>query len=677
MSGIGLVLNVAKDALMTQQYAIDVTSHNIANVDTEGYSRQTPVISAKQSAPYGGFTFGQGVELKDIFRNTDAFLEKRLQSGQSDLSSVSEQTTYMSVLESMFDESSDQSLSTQLNDFWSAWNDLANNPSGSAERNSLVEKSTLLAESFNNLNSDLNKTSDELNNSIKAGVDSINQILTQIADINKQIVANGSTGSANDLRDQRNQLVTDLSKYIDVNTYESNDGNLVVSTGKGYPLVNRGDTYSINFDGGKLKWEGSGSSEVDITGTITGGKMGGWLEMKDNVIPECMANLDELAKSITWEVNKIHSQGVGLEGLSSVTGTDAVSDNDKALGSVDSGLTFNDKITDGSFKLWLYDENGSTVGSTDIAVDADAMTMNDLAGEIDGLSINGEDALNSMIKDGKLYIGTDSSHSGYSFAFSDDTSNVLAALGVNTFFQSSGSRDFAVNDSIINNKNNIASARISNNVGPAVAASGNTSTGIITTDGPYTGDADAAYEIKILDSTQFQWRKDGGDWTTGVIGSSVSMSDGVSVNFNGSFDADDSFSVDVTKSSGTYGEFALGDNSNTLAITDLQNQGVSIKQWSYSGEGGAISDDAANATIDEYLHMFVSSIGIKSQSVQREEQYKQTIQDQFTTTRDNISGVSLDEEMANLIKFQQAYTAAAKLITTSQDMLDALINTVK
>jgi flagellar hook-associated protein 1 len=679
MSGIGLVLNVAKDALLTQQYAIDVTSHNIANVSTEGYSRQTPIITAKQAAPYGGFLFGRGVELQDIVRNTNDFLEKRLQNGQSDLSSVSEQNTYMSVLESTFDESSSQSLSSQFNEFWSAWNDLANNPSGIPERNSLVEKSTLLTQSFNNLNSDLNNTSNEINNSIKAGVDSVNKILTQIADINSQIVAIEATGNANDLRDQRNQLVTSLSQYIDVNTYQYPDGNLVVSTGKGYPLVSRGDTYPLSYDGGKIAWKSSGSSQVDITDTITGGKMGGWLEMRDKVIPEYTANLDELAKSIIWEVNKAHSQGVGLNGFPSVTGAYSASNNDTAVGSTASGLTFGDKITDGGFKLWLYDKNGSVVGSANIAVDADTTTMNDLAGKIDGLSINGENALNATVKDGKLYIGTDSSHSGFSFAFSDDTSNALAALGINTFFQNSDSRNIEVSENILNNKSNVAASRINNNVGPAEGASDNASTGIITTGGDYTGTSDATYDIEITSPSAFQWRKDGGAWTSGVaMGSPVALgAEGVSVNFNGNFITSDTFSIDVKQSSETNGKFAIGDNTNTLAIADLQNHNVTIKQWSYSGTGGATSDDVTNTTIDDYLHTLVSSIGIKSQSVQREQQYKQTIQDQLKVTRDNISGVSLDEEMANLIKFQQAYTAAAKLITTSQDMLDSLLNTIR
>jgi flagellar hook-associated protein 1 len=677
MGGIGLVLNTAKDALLSQQYAIDVTSHNIANVDTDGYSRQTAVLNAKQAAPYGGFIFGRGVELKDIIRNTNSFLEKRLQNGQSDYNAVSEQSTYMSVIESVFSESSGQSLSTQMDEFWSSWNDIANNPSGIPERNTLVQNATLLSQTFNSLSNDLSKISNEINNTIQAGIDSINEILTQIADINSQITAIETTGNANDLRDHRNQLVTELSKYIDVNSYEYDDGNLVVSTGNGYPLVSRSDTYPLSYDGGRIKWQSSVTSQVDITESISSGKMGGWLQMRDHVIPQYKANLDEMAKSIIWEINSIHSQGVGLDGFSSTTGTYSVSDADAALGSVSSGLAYSDKITDGSFRLWLYDASGAAVGSTGVLIDADTTTLNSLSVQISGLSIGGTDALNAEMKDGKLYIGVDAAHSGYTFAFSDDTSNVLASLGVNTFFRSSAARDMSVNDIVLNDKNNITAARVNNNVGPATGADTNTSTGIITTDGPYTGATDGSYEIEITGPAAFQWRKDGGAWTTGVaMGSPVSIgAEGVSVNFNGAFVVGDTYSINVTQSTGTYGRFSSGDNTNSLAIADLQYQNVTIKEWSHEGSTPA-SHDVTNATIDEYLHSFVSSIGIKSKSVQREVQYKQTIQDQLTTTRDNISGVSLDEEMANLIKFQQAYTAAAKLITTSQEMLDDLLNAV-
>jgi flagellar hook-associated protein 1 len=575
MGGIGLVLNVAKDALLTQQYAIDVTSHNIANVGTEGYSRQTAVINPKMAAPYGGFIFGRGVELDDIVRNSNDFIEKRLQNGQSDLSYVSEQSIYMNVLETIFDESSSSSLSSQFDEFWAAWNDLANNPSGIPERNILVENATLLSESFNNLYADIGRMTNEINNSIQTGVDNINDILTKIADINMKIVAIETSGNANDLRDQRNNLVSDLSEYMEVNTYEYDDGNLVVTTGKGFTLVSRGDTYPLTLDGGNIILESSPSARIDITDSIASGKMGGWLDMRDKIIPEIVSNIDELARSVIWEVNAVHSQGVGLEAFSSVTGGYAVSETETtALGSAASNLAFNDKIIDGSFNIWLYDSGGNITSAT-IAID-DGMSLRDLAD-----AVNLTTGLDAVITDGRLNINAES---GYAFAFSDDTSNILAALGINTFFQSSNSRDIAVNDNILNNKNNIAAARI--------------------------------------DSS---------------------------------------------------GEFAEGDNTNALAISELQYRDVTVRQWSY-GEEGVSTEDINNTTLDEYLHMFISSIGIKSQSLQRTKEYKETIQTELTTARDNISAVSLDEEMTNLIKFQQAYTAAAKLITTADEMLDTLLD---
>ena len=680
MTGIGLVLNIAKDALLAQQYALDVVSHNISNVNTDGYSKQTAVISAKDAAPYAGFTFGTGVALTEIIRNSNTFIEKRLQQGQSDLMAMSEKEVYMEVMESIFNESSSSSLSNLFTDFWNSWNDLANNPSGMSERSILTENGVLLAQSFRDLKNDLVDLTQEIDNSIQAGVENINELLSQIADLNNHILLLESSGNANDLRDRRNTLVTELAEYMDINTYESEDGNLTVTTGRGYTLVSRGDIYPLEFFGGDIIWKSSVTAEINITDTISGGRIGGWLEMRDEIIPEYSSNLDELAKSTIWEINKIHSQGVGLEGFTSVTGTYSVLNSNEEIGTIDSGLDFYDKMTDGSFKIWLYDSDGEVVGSTTIAVDADVTTLEGLASTIENASTGGEDALTSIIKNGKLYIGIDSaSHSGYSFAFSDDTSNVLAALGINTFFSGDDATVMEVNESIISDKNFIAAGTISNNVGPALAASTNTSTGIITTVGPYTGDDDATYEIQITtDGSTFQWRKDGGTWSgdIAIAGSPSLGGEGVTVTFNGTFVAGDTFTIDVIQSSDTYGAFAAGDNTNALALADLQYQNVTVKEWTYTSEEGGTSKDVTGLTIDEYLHMLVSSIGIKSQSIQREKEYKELIQDQVSETRDSISAVSLDEEMTDLIKFQQAYSAAAKLITVSDEMLDTVLNTV-
>jgi flagellar hook-associated protein 1 len=584
MSGIGLVLNLAKDALLTQQYAIDVTSHNIANVSTEGYARQVPMLEAKDAAPYGGHLFGRGVKLSDIESVTNAFIERRLQSSTSNLSMMTEKETYMNIMETIFTENSSNSISNQFSEFWNALNDLNNNPSGIPERNMVTEYASLLAQSFQDTSSDLLNLSKEVNNSIEVSINSINEILDQIADANKQIQLVKITGTPNDLIDKRNLLVKELSEYMDINTYEYEDGTISVSSNKGFMLVNKQASYHLDFNGTDITWSTNSSP---ITNEINGGKLGGWLDIRDEIIPKIKSDLDELAKSTIWEVNKLHSQGVGLTGFTSVTGTYDADDPSEAIGSIDSGLDYYDRITDGSFKISLYDATGNFVGDTTITIDADTTTLTGLASTLNGLTIGGEDAFNSTITNGSLNIEIDSStHSGYTFAFSDDNSNVLAALGINTFFTSSNARDMGINDMILADKNYIAAGTISG------------------------------------------------------------------------------------------GEIYPGDNTNSLKLANLQYENVTVKKWVYSRGESPTSLDVTNITLDNYFHQMVGSIGIESQSIQREKSYNEAIHEEMKATRDNISAVSLDEEMTNLIKFQHAYMAAAKLITTAQEMLDEILKTV-
>ncbi|NLD38854.1 MAG: flagellar hook-associated protein FlgK [Desulfatiglans sp.] len=574
MSGIGLVLNLAKDAILTQQYAIDVISHNIANVSTEGYARQVPMLEAQNAAPYAGHLFGRGVKLSDIQSVTNAFIEKRLQSATSNLSMMSEKETYMNIMETIFTENSGNSISNQLSQFWNALNDLNNNPSGIPERNILTEYASLLAQSFQDTNSDLLNLSKEVNNSIEVSINSINEILDQIADINKQIQLVRITGNPNDLINKRDLLVKDLSTYLDINTYEYEDGTISVSSNKGFMLVNKQASYHLDFNGVDITWS---TNSTPITDNINGGKLGGWLDIRDEIIPKFKSDLDELAKAIIWEVNKIHSQGVGLNGFTSVTGTYKVTDSSEAIGSIDSGLDYYDRIKDGSFKIWLYNADGDVELEATIPVDT-GTSLDVLRSVIDGYT-----GLNASITNGSLNIQADA---GYTFAFSDDNSNILAALGINTFFKASNARDMGLNDMIIADKNYIAAGIISN------------------------------------------------------------------------------------------GEIYPGDNTNSLNLANLQYQNVSVKKWIYSRGESPTSLDVTNITMDNYYHQMVGSIGIESQSVQREKAYTLAIQQEMQATRDNISAVSLDEEMTNLIKYQHAYMAAAKLITTAQQMLDEILKTV-
>ncbi len=577
MGGLGAVLDIAKGALLTQKYAIDVVSHNIANVNTPGYTRQAPLLEAKDAQRLGGVMLGRGVEITDVVQLSNDFVETRLRDRKSDLAAMEEKEVYLSVLEGIFNEQTGLPLSAQLADFWNAWHDLSNNPSGTTERNILYERGLLLAQSFKDVAYDLNQLEREINISLEAGVERINELLDQIATLSVQIIDVGVTGNANDLRDQRNTLLNELSQYLDIVALEHEDGNVTVSTRKGHILVSKADTYPLSLKSGEIEWQGSGGIQVVITDTILGGKMGGWLDMRDGIVPQYRADLDELAKSIIWEVNQIHAQGVGTRAFSSLTGTNAAANSTEEMGTIESGLDFYNAISDGSFEFWLYDDTGAVVGSTTINIVKNTTTLDALAASITAIHAN----VTANVSGGKLQI---TAAGNYRFAFRNDTSGVLAGLGINSFFAGSDASGMGVNSVLGAAKEFVAAARV--------------------------------------------------DPATGV--------------------------------------FASGDNANAIALANLQYQDVTVKHWSYLRGSTATSEDAS-ATLENHLQSFVGSIGIESQSVQRAREYNEIIVEELNQTRDSISAVSLDEELTNLIQYQHAYTAAAKLITTADEMLQILM----
>jgi flagellar hook-associated protein 1 FlgK len=499
----------------------------------------------------------------------------------------------LQVVEGYFNETSDTGMSTMLNDFWNNWYDISNNPSGSAERSTLYEKSTLLAEQFNELGNNLTQVKTDLTNSVSSGVESINKITNEIAQLNNQIVGMENDNTANDLRDKRTALVSELNQYLDVKTFEQSNGSLTIISAKGCTLVQGNSSYDLEMGAGdRVIWQNSSGGTVDITDYISNGKLGGWLDLRDDVIAKNQLNLDALANQFIWAVNQQHSQGVGLEGFSSVTGTYKVTDSGSAITS--SGLPYQDKVDDNNktFKIWLFDTSGNPYdadsgtsglqGNPITITVTHGMTVDDLVTTIDN-----ETGVQASLDQGKLNIGINPGEVANlgSLAFSDDTSNVLAAFGINTFFTGSNASNIGVNDIIGANQSNIAAGQV-----------------------------------------------------------------------------------------GSDGTIAAGSNTNALAVTDLQNAAMSISQWTCDRVNGN-TQGSTISTINNYYNSLVGSIGIDSASASRDKSFAETMVNEISNMRDSISGVSLDEELTNLIKYQHAYGAAAKLISTSDEMLTTLLNT--
>ena len=675
MSGLGLVLSIAKDALAAQRYGINVTGHNIANVNTEGYSRQSAVHEAREPAPYGGVVLGRGVDTTDVLQATDQLIENRLMQQKSIMCSSQEMENYIQALEGLFNEEGETSISTMLAGFWNAWHDIANNPSSAPERIVLYEQGILLAEQFNMLDASLTELKNDLTNALSAGVERVNEITSEIAELNIQIVSMEAKSDANDLRDKRITLTSELAQYLDMKFFEQSSGSFTVVTAKGCVLVNASDSYDLQLNGTSVEWQGSGGNAVDITNYLSKGKLGGWLDMRDEVIEKYQLDLGELAEEIIWTVNQQHSQGVGLGAFSTVTGTYRALDTAVALDS--SGLSYAGDIVDGGFRLWLYDSSGAYDSNTTLTMDASVTTID---GIVAGINAIDPAKISATTVDGNVQI---TGVNGYTFAFSDDTSNVLAALGINTFFTGSTAGSIGVNDKIGANKDDVAAAQVTNNVGSAVAGSGNTGAGTVVTSGRYTGTVDGTYEIQISTggtlfpgTAEFQWRKDGGAWSaaTAATGAPQVIAEGVSVTFMpDNYTAGDVFTIEVTADPNNfYGTFVAGDNTNALATADLQYASVSISQWTCDRINGN-TEGSVNSTIENYYHSMVGSLGIRASSIVRGNSFNKIMVEKLSTLRDGISAVSLDEEMTNLIKFQYAYQAASKLISVSDELLNTLL----
>jgi flagellar hook-associated protein 1 len=592
MSGLTSVLSIAKEALAVQQYGMEIAGHNVANVNTDGYSKQTPVIDPRQPAPHSGLVFGTGATIGDIIRAYDSFAETRLNEKNADLMSMSEKETYMGLLEGIFNEGTGGNIGKQLTDFWNAWHDLANDPSGLSERDLLFQNGDLLAQGIQGLASDLVGFSSELSVSIDAGVKKVNELTAEIADLNRQIVSFKGVGNPNDLMDRRNTLLRELSGYLDVKSFESETGNMTVITKGGFTLVDKAYAYQLDTYGSDIRWEGSGGSWVPINDSIKTGKLAGWLDIRDAIIPQCLAELNETAQTVIWEVNKIHSLGAGsalFQPGETLTGTYGTLTD---LG----GLDFGGKVDfTKTFQLWIGDADGKNLQQVTIDLDfagGDVSGTSTLAALRD--SINAQIASQKPSLAGAVSAGLSTSgdhltftaDGSHTFAFSDDESNILAALGVNTFFKGKDAATMGTNDLLNTHKSYIAAGRV----------------------------------------------------------------DSVA------------------------GDFAVGDNTNALEMADLQYKGLTMNQWTYARSSTPTSENINGMTIENYLHSFLGSIGIQSQSIQMERQNKEQMVQQLKETRDNLSAVSLDEEMTDLIKYQHAFTAAAKLITSADQMMQALLD---
>jgi flagellar hook-associated protein 1 FlgK len=327
-------LDIATRALRTHQTLVDIANQNIANANTPGYSRQSAVIKESAAYPIPVFRqsgmagqLGTGVEVAEINRTRDSFADYQIRLQFASQGRWDARSTALQQIEAVTNEPSSTGLSSLMTKYFSSWQEVANSPSDNSVRSNLVESGRALADGFQNTMQQLKQQQSDIDQQVSLTVTSVNQFADQIAKLNKQISMVETSGmKANDLRDQRDQVLDQLSSMVKFSAVESSEGSVSVYVGN-HQLVDRDTVHSMGIDAS------SGKSQpvwADTTPNppvaLTDGKLQGILEARDTLVQDRIDSLNALAARVIESVNSIHSAGVSMDGLSGrafFTGTDA------------------------------------------------------------------------------------------------------------------------------------------------------------------------------------------------------------------------------------------------------------------------------------------------------------------------------------------------------------------
>ena len=652
-------LQIGLSGILTAQRSMLVTSHNISNANTKGYTKQSSVLAARNPTITTAGTLGQGVELVKIIRHKDDYLNSRLRDISSSIGSASIKSQYLKELETVFNETSDSSLNNALSSFFEGINDLSQYPEDMSIRSTFLENANTLTDTFRRIVNELDQMKTFIKQSIENKLSDVNTITSNIANINKQIASLNTKGiESNDLLDKREALLHDLSKLTHITVNTQNNGMVDVMT-PGGSLVSGTNVKSLTFDIDTSGTLSITDSEKMSKFTFKTGEIKALQDFYNTTIANYDKKLDTLASGIIKDVNRIHSEGVGLSGgFTSIKSINSVSSSTAALNTA--GLT----ITPSTGDMYITVINTSTgaVTKNKVSVNVATNSLTDVKNAINATVSGTAGNITASIADNKLQIGV---ATGYKFNFSYALDPNPGTMGTST-------------------------ASVS---------------------GVYSGQSNDTYTFTALGSgtigttsgLQVEVKNSGGTvvatldvGSTYTAGNTLNVANGVSLSLSsGSITTGDTFSLNVINDSDTTNLLAaLGintffsgsDASNIAVSTDVSND-VSLIAAS-TGEVGnntnalrlaALQDDTSainNTTFADYLHQIASSLGEEASNAYKSEESYDVIETSLENRRDEISGVSVDEELVNLVRYQQAYQASAKYISIVNGLMDRLLSTL-
>jgi flagellar hook-associated protein 1 FlgK len=627
------MLNVTLSGLRAFQTALDTTSHNIANASTPGYSRQRVDLATLTPQGVAGLTVGAGVTITGINRYSDDLLSAQMRTASSGYSRLDAYTDKAGALNNLFADSQ-TGLSAALQKFTNALQGVANTPSSVSARQILLSQADGLVTRLQTYSSRLDDLDTEINGQLRANVASINTIAQNIAQLNQQITASGNNGASppNDLLDARDKQLADLSALVDTSVVKQDDGSVNVFIGSGQPLVlgflpSQMVTQQDEFLPNRLTLGfKSPAGVIDVTSSLSGGSVGGVLDFRREMLDPARNELGRMAVALTEVTNDQHHAGQDLYGdmggdFFAVGNVEALAGrSNTGSATLTATRTNTGQLTAADYTL-RYDGASWRVQRNDTGQSV-AYTVGG-GGELqfDGLSVTVSGA--AQAGDRFLVRPTADAINGLQLLVTDP-SRIAAAAPIRT---------------------SAAGA----NTGAATISAGE----VLDSTNPLLRDP-----VTIQFTGPGAWQAL--DATNTVIASGAYTAGGdIDVNgwrvqVNGTPATGDSFSV----ASNVGG---VGDNRNALKLASVLTQGVL--------SGGTESLDAAASRI-------VSTVGVATNGATASLDAQKIIYDDSKGAIDSLSGVNLDEEAANLLRYQQAYQAAAQVIRVAQTVFDTLIASV-
>lgn len=455
-------LFIGRSALSAAQLAMQVTGNNMANAATDGYHRQLVELEPLRGGRVGQNFIGRGVEAANIRRAIDTSIQARMRSSMSQEQTAFVSSSVLNSIESLTNELSDRDLSSAMSRFFNAWSELANNPGSTVTQAAVIEEGSSIAAYIRGVRSDLIEQRNQVEADLASSVTRTNTLLDQIAQLN-QAVVNGEQGVGEDgnLRDQRDQLIDELAGLLDIQVIEQETGatDILVDS---MPVVLGSSSRGLELERRTVTDPTTGETTLEVRVMsaeeqeqirVEEGRIGALLDQREAAIQRTIDDLDSLASQLIFQVNKLHSAGRPSSALTSMT-------SERGFSPAEQTMAFNDAAnttmmgmpfgpTNGSFAVTIVDENGNEFSQT-VFVDLDGIRTSDGAAGTDEdtslddirAALDGIANLNASITgDGKLRVTTDA---GYEVYFSEDTSGLLATLGVNTYFSGVDASDIGV-----------------------------------------------------------------------------------------------------------------------------------------------------------------------------------------------------------------------------------------